>query len=75
MEQPNDYSPCHALDAAIDAARLATPVVDHDDGRKHVFVPNGYDLKEVTDPNHLPPHIKQKITVDDRPEGIQGQCP
>ena len=66
MEQPNDYSPCHALDAAIDAARLATPVVDHDDGRKHVFVPNGYDLKEVTDPNHLPPHIKQKITVDDR---------
>lgn len=66
MEQYNEQSPRKTLDAAIDAARLATPEINHEDGRKHVFVPNGYQLQDVTDPNHLPPHIKQRIVVDDR---------
>ena len=56
----------HTLDAFIDAARLAQPLIAHEDGRRHVFVPKGYDLREVTDPTHLPGHIRQRVSVDDR---------
>lgn len=66
MDEMTLNLPRQTLDTAIDAARLAQPIIKHDDGRRHALVPEGYDLEEVTDPNHLPPHIKQKITVDDR---------
>ncbi|WP_136441601.1 DUF2303 family protein [Pacificoceanicola onchidii] len=64
MEQTQD--PRAVLDATIDAARLAEPVIQHDDGRKHAFIPEGYDLKDVSDPYLLPPHIKRHLIVDDR---------
>lgn len=61
-----DASPRDVLDAAIDAARLAHPLIDHGDGRAHVFVPDGYRLEDVTSPDRLPGHIVQRVTVDDR---------
>lgn len=63
MDQP--AFPTAALDAAIEAARLATPVVAGDDGRQHVFVPEGFRLQDITDPHALPPRIEQRVTVDD----------
>jgi len=66
MDDPNQNLPENALKTGILAAALAKPLIEHDDGRKHALVPQGYNLQEVTDPNHLSPHIKQKITVDDR---------
>lgn len=54
-----------ALDAAIDAARLASPLIDRGD-RQFVFVPDGYLLKDISDPARLPDRIRQAVTVDDR---------
>ena len=56
----------NALDAGRDAATLANPVISHQDGRSHVLIPDGYQIQDVTDPHHLPSHIKQQVTVDDR---------
>lgn len=61
-----ELDPRGALDAAIDAARLADPVILHGDGRSHAYVPKGYELKEITDPERLPRAIRQKVTVDER---------
>ena len=58
--------PRAVLDATIDAARLADPLIVHPDGRVHAFIPEGYRLENVTDPDRLPAAIKQSITVDDR---------
>lgn len=58
--------PRNALDAGIAAARLADPVIKHDDGRTHILAPDGFHLQEVTDPNELRGPIKQQLTVDDR---------
>jgi len=66
MNDTTDYSPRHALDASIDAARLANPLIDHGAGRAHAFVPNGYTLQDVSNPDRLRDHIRQSITVDDR---------
>ncbi|MGV6840601.1 MAG: hypothetical protein ACWA40_10450 [Planktomarina sp.] len=41
MSNPENNLPRRVLDTAIDAARIAKPVVDHADGRKHIFVPDG----------------------------------
>lgn len=59
-------NPRQALDAAIDAARLSNPVIDHADGRRHALVPSGYSLQDVSDPHRLPPHIKAAATFNDR---------
>lgn len=55
-----------AIDAAIHAARLSDPVVDHEDGRRHVFVPDGFKLVDVTSPDQMSPLISQSVVVDDR---------
>lgn len=36
------------------------------DGREHRLVPDGYTLKDITDPHRLPPHAAARIVVDDR---------
>lgn len=57
--------PREALDAAIEAARLASPVVEGPHGQRHIFVPEGFRLQEAHDPHARPPHIVQAVTVDD----------
>lgn len=65
MQEPID--PRGALNAAIDAARLASPVAVETNGISHVLVPGGYGLQAVADPDRLPPYIKgTAVTVDDR---------
>lgn len=58
--------PLAALDAAIEAARLANPVVTGTDGRQHAFLPEGYALKELPDDTRLPPYATGHVVVDDR---------
>lgn len=53
------------LDAAIDAARLASPLIDRGD-RQFAFVPHGYELKDISDPARIADRIRQGVTVDDR---------
>lgn len=60
------FHPIHALDAAIDGARLASPQVRFADGREFAFVPDRYSLKDITPAHLLPDHIRQTVTVDDR---------
>lgn len=62
---PAPSQPREALDAAIEAARLASPVVEGPHGQRHIFVPDGFDLHHANDPHALPPHIVQAVTVDD----------
>lgn len=57
--------PGAAMDATLEAARLADPIVERADGRAYAFVPEGFTLKDISDPNALPPHIQQRVTVDD----------
>lgn len=57
--------PGAALDAAIRAARLASPIVEGENGRKHAFVPYGFQLQDISDPDRLSPFIKQKVQMDD----------
>lgn len=58
--------PGAALDAAIAAARIASPLVTGKDGALHAMVPQGFDLKALPDSAILPPRPKAAITVDDR---------
>lgn len=58
--------PHSALDTAIDAARIASPVIDAPDGRTYAALPDHYKLHDITDPNRLPSRVKQIVTVDDR---------
>lgn len=59
--------PESALDAAIKAARLASPVIDGPHGARHILVPEGFRLETAHDPHALPPHIvKTAVVVDQR---------
>ena len=61
-----EADPRAALDTAIEAARLASPVIDGPDGRTHVALPARISLHDISDPNRLPSRVKQAVTVDDR---------
>lgn len=56
--------PRAALDTVLDAARIAAPVVQTDEGRAFAFVPRTMDLKDITDPERLPRMPKAAIEVD-----------
>lgn len=59
--------PESALDAAIKAARLASPVIEGPHGARHILVPDGFRLEAAHDPHALPPHIvKTAVVVDQR---------
>lgn len=60
-----DQAPMSALDAAVKAARLADPVISLDHGKKHVVIPDGFRLEDISDEFVLPPRIKQAVIVDD----------
>lgn len=56
----------NALDAAIEAARLADPVIEAPHGVRHVALPAGFTLHDISDRFAPPPWIQQRLTVDDR---------
>lgn len=59
--------PESALDAAIKAARLASPVIEGLNGQRHILVPAGFSLQAAHDPHAMPPHIvKTHVVVDQR---------
>lgn len=58
--------PRTALDAAIEGARLADPLILGQDGREHVILPERMRLQDISDPHRLPSRVKQSVTVDDR---------
>lgn len=58
--------PGDALDAAINAARIADPVIETPDGRRFAFVPNDFALRDISDPHLLSPFPKSQVIVDDR---------
>ena len=62
----DDFNPIHALDAAVDGARRADPLLKTADGREFVFVPASYVLKDVNDPLTLPSRARHIVTLDDR---------
>lgn len=66
--QPKAYSPTDALDAALRAAYLASPILHKDDvrGRMVVAHPESVRITTVDDPYSLPPRIGQTVTVDTR---------
>lgn len=58
--------PLAALDAAIECARIATPIVTGRDGALHAMVPGGFSLSALPDVNRLPPRPQSRVIVDDR---------
>lgn len=65
MENHTTPHPAAALNAAIDAARLADPMIVGNDGREHILVPENYNVIDVSDPHRIPEHVKAQLTVDD----------
>jgi uncharacterized protein YfdQ (DUF2303 family) len=59
-----ELDPRRVLDAAIDGARLASPLLDRGD-RQFAFVPDGYKLENISDPLRLPSRVRQGVTLDD----------
>lgn len=53
------------LDTMIAAAAVTEPVFQLPDGRVFANIPEDFQLREITDPNILPKHIKQSVTVDE----------
>lgn len=62
----HEFDPMRAIDAAMYSAMLSEPIIDHPDGRRHVFVPQGFALQDVTSGDRLPGHIAQAVEFDDR---------
>lgn len=60
-----DLNPRAALDAAIDAARIASPIIEGNHGKRHALVPSGYTVEDISDHHALPPRINQSVEVDD----------
>jgi hypothetical protein len=65
IEAPNS-PPGAALEAAIAAARIASPVLQGKDDRLWAFVPNDFRLQQVEDRSLLPVRPAQRVTVDNR---------
>lgn len=61
-----EADPRSALDAAMEAARIASPVISGPDGRTHVALPERIKLHDISDPYRLPSRVRQAVTVDDR---------
>ena len=59
------FRPGEALESAIAGARIAEPVIEMTDGRRYAFVPDNFNLEDISDPYRLPPHITQRLVVDD----------
>lgn len=62
---PETPWPLAALDAAIEGARIANPVIEAN-GETFVIKPRGMTLEKVPNPFGLPPYIQQRVTVDNR---------
>ena len=58
--------PRAALDVALEAARLADPLISTPDGRRFVLAPQDFQVKDISDPDRPAAFIKQRVTVDDR---------
>lgn len=55
-----------ALRTLIKAETLRDPIHIASDDREYALVPDGYTLKDITDPHRLPPRPKARVSVDDR---------
>lgn len=58
--------PIDALDAAMEAMRLADPMIEGKDGARHVVLPRGFKIEALPDATRIPPFATQRVTVDDR---------
>ena len=63
---PTEAHPQAALDAAIEAARLAAPKITGPDGAAHVFLPRGFSLTRLPDDTAIPAWPRQAVTLDTR---------
>lgn len=61
-----EADPRTALDTAIEAARIASPVISGPDGRTWAALPERIKMHDISDPNRLPSRVRQTVTVDDR---------
>ena len=55
-----------ALRTMVKGQTLNDPLHMGTDEREYALVPDGYTLKDITDPHRLPPRPKARVTVDDR---------
>ena len=58
-------SPGETLETVLKAARIADPVIERINGKTYAFVPDGFKLEDISNPDWLPPYIKQGVIVDD----------
>lgn len=58
--------PIDALNAAIEGARVASPLITGNDGALHALLPRGFTLSSLPEADKLPSRVRQRVTVDDR---------
>lgn len=62
--------PRDALDVALDAARLANPVITGPDGRVYAALPKSHGLTEIANRNQMDPWPIKALTFDDQASQI-----
>lgn len=71
--QMQDSAPCApraALDVALDAARIADPVITGRDGRLYAALPKTHALTLIEDRNELAPNVREALIFDDQASQI-----
>jgi uncharacterized protein YfdQ (DUF2303 family) len=56
----------NTFEVALEAARLANPLIRMADGRDFMFVPDGMKLQDVTDPDRLPRLASATVCIDEK---------
>lgn len=67
---PAAPDPRAALDVALDAARLANPVITGPDGRTYAALPKTHALTELLNERHLNPWPSEALVFDDQASHI-----
>jgi len=68
--QPPFCDPRAALDVALDAARLANPVITGPDGRRYAALPKSHGLTELPNRAELPAWPTEALVFDDQASQI-----
>jgi len=54
------------FEVALEAARLANPVIKTEDGREFAFVPSSMALENITDPERLDRFARSTVLIDEK---------
>jgi len=61
----------NTFEVALEAARLANPIISCAEGRTFAYVPEGMRLQDITDPDRLPALAAARVGIDEKQSMIE----